>query len=103
PRGAQGRRRVWRRLPPEPGRRLRGHPSPPASAGTARAGIMYPTRMLPRAALVLGPRVHENDSPTRLPALETARLTIRRFHADDLDPIHRILDVELANADFRNT
>ena len=44
--------------------------------------------------------MHENDAPTRLPALETARLTIRRFHADDLDPIHRILDVELAKADF---
>jgi len=44
--------------------------------------------------------VHENDAPTRLPTLETARLTIRRFQTEDLDPIHRILDVELANANF---
>jgi ribosomal-protein-alanine N-acetyltransferase len=36
----------------------------------------------------------------RVPDLETARLTIRRFTADDLDAIHQILDVELGDADF---
>src|SRR5262245_19663892 len=44
----------------------------------------------------------EDESPTRIPILETARLEIRPFAADDLDAIHRILDVELAEVDFGN-
>lgn len=36
---------------------------------------------------------------TRMPVLETERLVIRPFTLDDLDAIHRILDVELADAD----
>ena len=36
----------------------------------------------------------------RIPLLETARLVIRPFTIDDLDDIHRILDVELREADF---
>jgi RimJ/RimL family protein N-acetyltransferase len=35
-----------------------------------------------------------------MPALETSRLIIRHFTLDDLDAIHRILDVELRDADF---
>src|SRR5262245_32113591 len=35
-----------------------------------------------------------------MPVLETARLTIRPFVIEDLAAIHRILDVELAEADF---
>lgn len=35
-----------------------------------------------------------------MPILETARLTVRPFIADDLVAIHQILDVELAAADF---
>ncbi|HET7087649.1 MAG TPA: GNAT family N-acetyltransferase [Anaerolineae bacterium] len=37
---------------------------------------------------------------TSMPALETERLIIRPFAMDDLDAIHRILDVELAEVDF---
>lgn len=37
---------------------------------------------------------------TAMPALETARLTVRPFALDDLAAIHQILDVELAEADF---
>lgn len=36
----------------------------------------------------------------RMPALETARLIIRLLTLDDLEPVHRILDVELGDADF---
>jgi len=36
----------------------------------------------------------------RMPALETARLTIRPFFMDDLQSIHRILDVELKQAEL---
>lgn len=36
----------------------------------------------------------------RMPTLNTSRLTIRPFSLDDLPSIHRILDVELADADF---
>jgi RimJ/RimL family protein N-acetyltransferase len=35
-----------------------------------------------------------------MPVLETERLTIRPFVEDDLTDIHRILDVELSDADF---
>ena len=35
----------------------------------------------------------------QVPPLETARLTIRPFVIEDLDDIHRILDVELHNAE----
>lgn len=35
-----------------------------------------------------------------IPRLETERLIVRRFEPGDLDDIHRILDVELAGADF---
>jgi RimJ/RimL family protein N-acetyltransferase len=35
-----------------------------------------------------------------LPRLETARLVVRPFELTDLDDIHRILDVELADAEF---
>lgn len=38
--------------------------------------------------------------PPRLPVLATSRLTIRPFALGDLEAIHRILDVELAEADF---
>jgi len=38
--------------------------------------------------------------PPHLPVLTTARLTIRPFALADLDAIHRILDVELADADL---
>jgi RimJ/RimL family protein N-acetyltransferase len=31
----------------------------------------------------------------RVPAIQTGRLLIREFHADDLDDIHRILDLEI--------
>lgn len=34
-----------------------------------------------------------------MPSLSTDRLVIRPFTSEDLDPIHRILDVELADAD----
>ncbi|MGH2592263.1 MAG: hypothetical protein ACRDGG_01985, partial [Anaerolineae bacterium] len=37
---------------------------------------------------------------TRMPTLETDWLMIRPFTLDDLDAIHRILDVELGDADF---
>ncbi|HKZ84731.1 MAG TPA: GNAT family protein [Anaerolineae bacterium] len=37
---------------------------------------------------------------TSMPTLETERLIIRPFAMDDLEAIHRILDVELAEADF---
>ena len=37
---------------------------------------------------------------TRMPTLETERLIIRPFTPDDLDDIHRILDLELGEADF---
>ena len=36
----------------------------------------------------------------RMPLLETSRLKIRPFAISDLDVIHRILDVELSDADF---
>ncbi len=36
----------------------------------------------------------------RIPPLETARLIVRPFTMDDLDDIHRVLDIELLNADF---
>jgi RimJ/RimL family protein N-acetyltransferase len=36
----------------------------------------------------------------RMPVLETARLTIRPLVMDDLQAIHRILDVELADAEL---
>jgi RimJ/RimL family protein N-acetyltransferase len=36
---------------------------------------------------------------TRMPPLETARLLIRPFVMDDLETLHQILDVELAEAD----
>jgi [ribosomal protein S5]-alanine N-acetyltransferase len=36
----------------------------------------------------------------RMPPLETSRLIIRPFCMDDLQPVHDILDVELAAADF---
>lgn len=36
---------------------------------------------------------------TRMPVLETERLAIRPFTLDDLDAIHRILDIELTDAD----
>jgi RimJ/RimL family protein N-acetyltransferase len=36
----------------------------------------------------------------RMPPLETSRLIIRPFRMDDLQPLHHILDVELAAADF---
>jgi hypothetical protein len=35
-----------------------------------------------------------------LPVLETQRLIIRPFVMDDLDDIHRILDIELGEANF---
>ena len=35
-----------------------------------------------------------------MPALETARLCVRPLRAEDLNVVHRILDVELADADF---
>ena len=35
-----------------------------------------------------------------MPVLETGRLVIRPFTLDDLDDIHRILDIELADAEF---
>jgi RimJ/RimL family protein N-acetyltransferase len=35
-----------------------------------------------------------------MPTLETQRLIVRPFTADDLDDIHRILDTELAEMDF---
>ncbi len=38
----------------------------------------------------------------RMPPLETPRLIIRPFALDDLEAIHRILDVELREADFGN-
>jgi len=37
---------------------------------------------------------------TRMPTLETERLIIRPFMLDDLDAIHRILDVELGEAEL---
>ena len=37
---------------------------------------------------------------TRMPPLETARLTIRPFVMADLDALHQLLDVELSAADF---
>ena len=37
---------------------------------------------------------------TRMPPLETARLLIRPFAMEDLEPIHRLLDIELRDADF---
>ena len=37
---------------------------------------------------------------TRMPPLETARLIIRPFVMPDLDALHRIVDVELSEADF---
>jgi [ribosomal protein S5]-alanine N-acetyltransferase len=37
---------------------------------------------------------------TRMPVLETERLRIRPFEPTDLEAIHRILDVELADADL---
>ena len=36
----------------------------------------------------------------RMPPLETLRLIIRPFCMDDLQPVHQLLDVELAAADF---
>jgi RimJ/RimL family protein N-acetyltransferase len=36
----------------------------------------------------------------RMPPLETSRLIIRPFCMDDLQPLHHLLDVELAAADF---
>jgi RimJ/RimL family protein N-acetyltransferase len=42
----------------------------------------------------------EERAMTRMPELATERLTIRPFVADDLDAIYRILDGELAEADF---
>ena len=36
----------------------------------------------------------------RMPPLETSRLIIRPFHMDDLQPVHHLLDVELAATDF---
>lgn len=36
----------------------------------------------------------------RVPPLETARLLIRPFVADDLDAAHQLLDIDLAEADF---
>lgn len=36
----------------------------------------------------------------RMPVLETERLIVRPFAMDDLDDIHRILDIELADADM---
>ena len=38
----------------------------------------------------------------RMPPLETPRLIIRPLILDDLDAVHRILDVELRDADFGN-
>src|SRR5690349_3812981 len=37
---------------------------------------------------------------TRMPPLGTARLLIRPFVIEDLEPLHQILDVELSEADF---
>ncbi len=36
---------------------------------------------------------------TQMPALETERLVVRPFELDDLDDVHRILDIELGDAD----
>ena len=36
----------------------------------------------------------------RIPPLETERLVIRPFTMDDLDAIHRLLDIDLITADF---
>lgn len=36
----------------------------------------------------------------RMPSLTTPRLIIRPFAMDDLQPVHQLLDVELADADF---
>ena len=36
----------------------------------------------------------------RVPPLETERLIIRPFTVDDLDDVHRLLDIDLHNADF---
>jgi [ribosomal protein S5]-alanine N-acetyltransferase len=38
----------------------------------------------------------------RVPFLETERLIIRPFTVDDLDDVHRLLDVDLHDADFGN-
>ncbi|MDB5058128.1 MAG: family acetyltransferase [Chloroflexi bacterium] len=35
----------------------------------------------------------------RMPTMDTERLRIRPFRLDDLDDVHRVLDVELADAD----
>jgi len=35
-----------------------------------------------------------------MPVLETERLIVRPFTLDDLNDVHRILDIELADADF---
>src|SRR5437879_8484083 len=37
---------------------------------------------------------------THMPTLETPRLIIRPFSMDDLQPIHRLLDVELREAEL---
>src|SRR5437588_169370 len=42
-----------------------------------------------------------SESPTRMPPLETERLVIREFRAEDLDTVYRILDVEPAEAEGR--
>jgi [ribosomal protein S5]-alanine N-acetyltransferase len=36
----------------------------------------------------------------RLPPIETERLLVRDFGPDDLDAVHQLLDVDLADADF---
>jgi ribosomal-protein-alanine N-acetyltransferase len=36
----------------------------------------------------------------KMPVLETERLLIRPFIEDDLEAIHRILDIELAESEF---
>ncbi|EYF06060.1 GNAT family N-acetyltransferase [Chondromyces apiculatus] len=38
------------------------------------------------------------DLMTRMPPLETERLLLREFTLEDLDDIHRVLDIELADA-----
>src|SRR5262249_21914376 len=40
------------------------------------------------------------SSGMRMPPLETERLVVREFTPDDLAGVHRLLDVELAAADF---
>jgi ribosomal-protein-alanine N-acetyltransferase len=47
--------------------------------------------------------VNRDNVMTHMPPLETPRLVIRPFSPDDLHPIHRILDVELREAELGTT